>query len=101
MALRSALDRLTAGRQDRQDAPDGWVTAARVLPACAAEYAPFPAGVDPQLQEVLRKRGVEQLYTHQAAAIAYALDAPPLVTPPPPPPGPTPPPTPPASNHPF
>ena len=74
MALRSALDRLTAGRQDRQDAPDGWVTAARVLPACAAEYAPFPAGVDPQLQEVLRKRGVEQLYTHQAAAIAYALD---------------------------
>ena len=73
MALQAALDRLTAGRQDRRDAPDGWVTAVRVLPPRAADYAPFPAGVDPQLVEALRTRGIEQPYTHQAAAITHAL----------------------------
>jgi DEAD/DEAH box helicase domain-containing protein len=73
LVLQTALDRLTAGRQDRQDAPDGWVTAVRVLPARPAEYAQSPAGVDPLLIDVLRARGLEQLYTHQAAAIAHAL----------------------------
>jgi DEAD/DEAH box helicase domain-containing protein len=73
MALQTALDRLTAGRQDRQDTPDGWVTAVRVLPARPADYAPVPSGVDPLLVEVLSGRGIEQLYTHQAAAITHAL----------------------------
>ncbi|MBI2187697.1 MAG: DEAD/DEAH box helicase [Acidobacteria bacterium] len=74
MALQTALDRLTAGRQDFQDSPDGWVTAVRVLPARAAQYAPFPAGVDGRLIDVLRGRGIEQLYTHQAAAITHVLE---------------------------
>ena len=73
MALQTALDRLTAGRQDRQDAPDGWVTAVRILPARPADYAPFPAGIDPRLVEVLGGRGIEQPYTHQAAAMTHAL----------------------------
>jgi DEAD/DEAH box helicase domain-containing protein len=73
MALQTALDRLTAGRQDRQDTPDGWVTAVWVLPARPADYAPVPAGVDPLLVEALSGRGIEQLYTHQAAAITHAL----------------------------
>ncbi|MBI3047241.1 MAG: DEAD/DEAH box helicase [Acidobacteria bacterium] len=74
VALQTALDRLTAGRQDRQDAPDGWVTAVRMLAARPGEYAPFPAGVDCRLVEALRTRGIEQLYTHQAAAITHALE---------------------------
>jgi DEAD/DEAH box helicase domain-containing protein len=73
LALQTALERLTTGRPDRQDVPDGWVTAVRVLPARAADYAPFPDGIDPLLVEALRARGVERLYTHQASAIAHAL----------------------------
>jgi DEAD/DEAH box helicase domain-containing protein len=74
VALQTVLDRLTAGRRDRQDTPDGWVTAARVLPARGADYAPFPAGVDARLIDVLRGRGIDQPYTHQTAAITHALE---------------------------
>jgi DEAD/DEAH box helicase domain-containing protein len=73
IALQTALDRLTGGIADRPDTPDAWVTAVRRLPARSAEYAPFPEGVDGQLQAVLRDRGIDQLYTHQAAAVEHAL----------------------------
>ena len=72
-ALQTVVDRLTGGAVERPDAPDGWVTAVRRLPERAAEYAPFPEGLDPRLLAVLRERGIEQLYTHQAHAIAHAL----------------------------
>ena len=86
-ALQAALDRLTGGLPApglhsppstsvgvaRPDNPDGWVTAVRRLPARAADYAAFPPGVDARLREVLNNRGIEQLYTHQAAAIEHAL----------------------------
>ena len=73
IALQSVLDRLTGGVPDRPDSPDGWVTAVRRMAARAAEYAPFPDAIDSRLREVLTGRGVEQLYTHQAAAIEHAL----------------------------
>ena len=73
LALQSALDRLTGGTPERADAPDAWVTAVRVLPARAADYAPFPDGIDERLRGVLNARGVDRLYTHQAAAIDHAL----------------------------
>ena len=38
----------------------------RLVPAAAGEYAPFPAGLDGRLAGVLRRRGIEKLYTHQA-----------------------------------
>ena len=72
-ALQTALERFTGGMAERPDSPDGWVTAVRRLPARAAEYAPFPEGLDARLRDVLRGRGIEQLYTHQAAAIEHAL----------------------------
>ena len=71
-ALQGALDRLSAG-VERPDTPDAWVTAVRRMPARQAEYAPFPDDFDPVVREILRDRGIEQLYTHQAAAIAHAL----------------------------
>jgi DEAD/DEAH box helicase domain-containing protein len=37
------------------------------------QYAPFPDPVDQRLRHVLGARGIEQLYTHQAAAIDHAL----------------------------
>jgi DEAD/DEAH box helicase domain-containing protein len=57
----------------RADTPDSWVTAVRRLAPRPARYAPFPEGVDPRLREVLVARGVEQLYSHQAAAVDHAL----------------------------
>jgi DEAD/DEAH box helicase domain-containing protein len=49
------------------------VTAVRRLEALAAQHAPFPEAMDPRLARALRTRGIEQLYTHQADAIAHAL----------------------------
>ena len=72
-ALQTVLDRLTGGTLERGDTPDGWVTAVRRLPARSAEYAPFPDAIDSRLRDVLRGRGIEQLYTHQAAALDHTL----------------------------
>jgi DEAD/DEAH box helicase domain-containing protein len=72
-ALTLVLDRLTGGVVERPDAPDAWVTAVRRLPAREAQFAGEVAGVDDRLREVLRERGVQGLYTHQAAAIEHAL----------------------------
>src|SRR5712671_5718962 len=73
-ALDQALDRLAPGLPaNRQDTPDSHVTAVRQLPAVAAQYAPFPAALDARLTRALGTRGIDQLYTHQAAAIDHAL----------------------------
>jgi DEAD/DEAH box helicase domain-containing protein len=72
-ALSAALDRLTGGVPDRADNPDGWITTIRRLPPLEARYAPFGDALDPRLCDVLRQRGVDQVYTHQALAIEHAL----------------------------
>ena len=72
-ALDTVLERLTGGTVGGADNPDGWITAARRLPARAGQFAPFNEALDPRLVAVLRARGLEQLYTHQAAAIELAL----------------------------
>ena len=71
--LQSVVERLTGGFPDRPDSPEGWVTAVRRLAPRPAEYASFPDGVDERLARVLAARGIEQLYTHQAAAVRHAL----------------------------
>ena len=72
-ALETVLNRLTGGRSGSLDNPDGWVTAVRVLPARTAQYASFPDGIPDPLRDVLKARGIEQPYTHQATAIDRAL----------------------------
>ena len=72
-ALQTALDRLTGGAVERPDSPDAWVTAIRRLPAKAAQYSPFPNEIDGRLRAVLASRGIGELYTHQADAIAHVL----------------------------
>jgi DEAD/DEAH box helicase domain-containing protein len=42
------------------------------LPARPAQTAPLPDSLDPRLAAALRERGIEQLYTHQAAAVEAA-----------------------------
>jgi DEAD/DEAH box helicase domain-containing protein len=71
--LQSVVDRLTGGFPDRPDSPEGWVTAVRRLAPRRAEYAPFPDGLDERLARVLAARGIEQFYTHQAAAVSHTL----------------------------
>jgi DEAD/DEAH box helicase domain-containing protein len=41
----------------------------RVIPPRRATYAPFPDWLDPRIRGGLERRGIEQLYTHQAEAI--------------------------------
>jgi len=72
-ALTLVLDRLTGGAVERPDSPDGWVTAVRRLPAREAQFAGEVAGIDDRLRDVLRERGVQGFYTHQAAAVEHAL----------------------------
>ena len=50
------------------------VAAWRTLPAQAARYTPAPPALHPALTEMLRRRGITQFYTHQAAAVGHALD---------------------------
>ena len=43
-----------------------------LLPPRAAQYAPLPAELHPAVQNALRGRGIEQLYTHQAESFQLA-----------------------------
>src|SRR5690242_11514932 len=49
------------------------VRAVRYEPARPPQFAPFPEMLNPALQTALGSRGIEQLYTHQSAAIEHAL----------------------------
>src|SRR5918994_1101290 len=48
------------------------VAAPHVLEPRPPRHAPWPSGVDPRLVDALRGRGIEALYTHQAAAYEAA-----------------------------
>ena len=52
--------------------PDGPVRAIRRFAAKPAEFVEFPEAIDERLQNVLRGRGIERLYSHQAEALAHA-----------------------------
>src|SRR5438045_383779 len=73
--LPDAIDDPHRGAADagRADTPDLRVTAVRRLQPTAAEWAPFPPALEPRLCEALTRRGISQLYTHQAEAIEHAL----------------------------
>src|ERR1700741_1030120 len=72
-ALTLVLDRLTGGVVERPDSPDAGVTAVRRLPSRGAQFSGGVAGIDTRGREVLRERGVQGFYTHQAASIEHAL----------------------------
>ena len=70
-ALEGALKRLLA--VERPDTDDPRITAARRLPAIAAEFAAHPEALDPGIGAVLSARGLCRLYSHQAEALDHAL----------------------------
>jgi len=63
-ALPALLDHLRTNRDFVAN-----VVAWERIPARPARYAPLPDAVDPRLAAALRARGIEQLYSHQAAAV--------------------------------
>ena len=74
VALQSAVDRFVpASGRPYPDSPDALVTAVRRLEQAEARYAPFPGSVDDRLVAALARRGLRELYTHQAAAINHVL----------------------------
>ena len=52
----------------------GCFTADRAIEGAEAAYASFPSDIDPRILSALRRRGIEQLYTHQRRAIDAARD---------------------------
>lgn len=46
----------------------------QVLPPRPPMYGPWPERLDPSMMEILRNRGIEQLYSHQSEAICQSLD---------------------------
>jgi DEAD/DEAH box helicase domain-containing protein len=72
LALQGALDKLIPGSwTERPDTPEGVVTAVRRLAPVDARYAPFPESIDARLRGALGRRGIAQLYSHQAEAFAH------------------------------
>ena len=63
MTLRQILDRL-ADDPRRSSRIAAW----REIPARLPRFVPFPDGLDQTLVCALRRRGIEQLYSHQAEA---------------------------------
>ncbi len=73
-ALQAAMHQLAPSwTRDRADSPDEVVTAVRRMPEAEARLAPVPEGVDPRLVAALSSRGITELYTHQAEAVAHVL----------------------------
>ncbi|MBN1381772.1 MAG: DEAD/DEAH box helicase [Deltaproteobacteria bacterium] len=48
------------------------VRAVKQLPASDGSFFPFPPWVHPSIQKVLKKRGIDRLYSHQAEAVDLA-----------------------------
>ena len=46
----------------------------KTLPSRPARFAPFPDNLSPELVQVLKDRGIEQLYTHQSQAITNVIN---------------------------
>ena len=44
------------------------------VPPRAAEYGPWPENLNPDIVDLLKKRGIEHLFTHQTEAISASLD---------------------------
>jgi len=66
---RSPVARFEEAMQQHNSA----VRAVRHQPAKAARFAPFPPHLNPVLCSALAARGIENLYSHQAAAVELAL----------------------------
>ncbi len=68
--LKAAIEEIR--EQSRGSPGRGGVTAVRHVPARAGRWVPFPAGLAPSLAQILKARGIERLYAHQADVFELA-----------------------------
>ncbi len=75
VALRqsSAIEKLAARFQESMEQAGSPIRAIHHQPARAAAFAQFPETLNPLLRSALAARGIESLYSHQAAAVEHAL----------------------------
>ena len=73
LARQSGLDGAIAQFEKWAADPDSPVRALRHQPARPGEFADFPAALAEPLKEALASRGIERLYSHQAAAVEHAV----------------------------
>jgi DEAD/DEAH box helicase domain-containing protein len=66
LAKRTSLEAVVTQFEAAQREPDSAVRAIHHQPASEGLFADVPATVDARLRETLEKRGIRQLYTHQA-----------------------------------
>lgn len=66
LSRRAGLDAAIARLKAWMEEPNSPIRAIRHQPAKAGDYADFPASVPARLRDVLARRGVQRLYTHQA-----------------------------------
>lgn len=71
-ALEEIRDKFSRGDAPVAAPARGGVTAIKHFPAREARHAPFPEFLPARLTEILRARGIESLYSHQAAACELA-----------------------------
>ncbi|MFB3921623.1 MAG: DEAD/DEAH box helicase [Terriglobia bacterium] len=71
-ALEEIRDKFSRGEAPVNTPARGGVTAIKHFPAREARHAPFPEFLPARLVEILRARGIENLYSHQAAACELA-----------------------------
>src|ERR1700680_349962 len=81
LAVRTAADPSSSSITRVREVLDGFalrdrdgeiLTAVRHFPARAAQWAPFPAWVHEDLRAAYKAKGIERLYSHQAAAAEAA-----------------------------
>jgi DEAD/DEAH box helicase domain-containing protein len=70
----SAIQTLAARFEQTMQQDGSPVRAVRRQPAKVAQYGAFPEQLNPTLRGVLAAKGIESLYTHQAAAVSHALN---------------------------
>ncbi len=71
-ALEEIRDKFSRGIAPVEAAARGGVTAIKHFPAREAKLASFPESLPVRLAEILRARGIESLYSHQATAYELA-----------------------------
>jgi DEAD/DEAH box helicase domain-containing protein len=71
-ALEEIRDKFSRGEAPVAAAARGGVTAIKHFPAREARLAPFAEFLPPRLIDILRARGIESLYSHQAVACELA-----------------------------
>ncbi len=73
-ALEEIRDKLGKGDTRLALAARGGVTAAKHFPAREAVLVQFPASIPSRLVEILKARGIESLYSHQALSMEIASE---------------------------